>query len=385
MNRKALITSLSGYHLSKKEILLLRKYKPWGIILFKRNIKNYKQIKSLVKKIRYEVKDNKYPILIDEEGGTVSRLSNLIDNTHFSQKFFGEIRDSNVFNDSSLYEIFVKNWDGHRNTESEIHYAYILKSLILLSVLVYFKNFFSKKTSPGLDLAIYFFIILIISGLLFYLSYKLFPFFFPEILIKALPSRFLMIYSFLGWPVIISMTYIFFLKKFLSKKKLITTFFYILLIFPVIQKEERVINTLKYFYLSEKKEKNVFFEKLKNIDTKNHILSTTSLNYSILRQSNKPFLFDTNSFDFLPYHPYLIDDIDLIFKEIYEIDLRVKPKIKNSYVSDNYIKTIFQKKDLNEWKVIFNNHKIDYLVVPSDWVINLSLVLKNNGISLYKI
>ena len=287
--------------------------------------------------------------------------------------------------DSSLYEIFIKNWDGHRNTESEIHYTYILKSLILLSVLVYYKKFFSKKISPGLDLAIYFFIILIIAGLLFYLSYKLFPFFFPEILIKALPSRFLMIYSFLGWPVIISMTYIFFLKIFLSKKKLITTFFYILLIFPVIQKEERVINTLKYFYFTEKKEKNVFFEKLKNIETENHILSTTSLNYSILRQANKPFLFDTNSFDFLPYHPYLINDVDLIFKEIYDIDLRVKPKIKNSYVSDNYIKTIFQKKELNEWKIIFDNHKIDYLVVPSDWVINLSLVLKNNGISLYKI
>ena len=107
MNRKALITSLSGYRLTTKEILLLKKYKPWGIILFKRNIKNYKQIKSLVKKIRYEVKDNKYPILIDEEGGTVSRLSNLIDNTHFSQKFFGEIRDSNVFNDSSLYETYL--------------------------------------------------------------------------------------------------------------------------------------------------------------------------------------------------------------------------------------------------------------------------------------
>ena len=89
------------------------------------------------------------------------------------------------------------------------------------------------------------------------------------------------------------MTYIFFLKKFLSKKKLITTFFYILLIFPVIQKEERVINTLKYFYLSEKKEKNVFFEKLKNIDTNLYPFDyiTKLLN---LRQSNKPFLFDTN-------------------------------------------------------------------------------------------
>ena len=97
MDRKALITSLSGYHLSKKEILLLRKYKPWGIILFKRNIKNYKQIKNLIKRIRYVLKDNKYPILIDEEGGTVSRLGNIIDNTKFSQRFFGKLQETNYF------------------------------------------------------------------------------------------------------------------------------------------------------------------------------------------------------------------------------------------------------------------------------------------------
>ena len=107
MNRKALITSLSGYHLTKKEILLLRKYKPWGIILFKRNIKNHKQIKSLIKKIRYEVRDNKYPILIDEEGGTVSRLKDIIDNSHFSQRFFGKMQDNNNVINSSLYEIYL--------------------------------------------------------------------------------------------------------------------------------------------------------------------------------------------------------------------------------------------------------------------------------------
>ena len=107
MNRKALITSLSGYHLSKKEILLLRKYKPWGIILFKRNIKNYKQIKSLIKRIRYVVKDNKYPILIDEEGGTVSRLGNIIDNSQFSQRFFGKMQETNYFINSRLYEIYL--------------------------------------------------------------------------------------------------------------------------------------------------------------------------------------------------------------------------------------------------------------------------------------
>ena len=107
MNRKALIISISGYNLTKKEILLLREYKPWGIILFKRNIKNYKQIKSLIKKIRYKVKDKKYPILIDEEGGTVSRLSNIIDNEHFSQRFFGKIQDTNYFINSNLYETYL--------------------------------------------------------------------------------------------------------------------------------------------------------------------------------------------------------------------------------------------------------------------------------------
>ena len=107
MNRKALIISISGYNLTKKEILLLREYKPWGIILFKRNIKNYKQIKSLIKRIRYEVKDNKYPILVDEEGGTVSRLGNIIDNEHFSQRFFGRMQDTNYFINSSLYETYL--------------------------------------------------------------------------------------------------------------------------------------------------------------------------------------------------------------------------------------------------------------------------------------
>ena len=107
MNRKALITSLSGYNLTNKEIFLLKKFTPWGIILFKRNIKNYKQIKNLIKKIRNVVKDHRYPILIDEEGGTVSRLSNIINNKQYSQKFFGKIRDTNLLLGTNLYEIYL--------------------------------------------------------------------------------------------------------------------------------------------------------------------------------------------------------------------------------------------------------------------------------------
>ena len=36
---KAIIISISNFYLSRKEIQLIKKEKPWGIILFKRNIK----------------------------------------------------------------------------------------------------------------------------------------------------------------------------------------------------------------------------------------------------------------------------------------------------------------------------------------------------------
>ena len=40
MKSKALIISLSGTELSKMEKILLSKEKPWGVILFKRNLKS---------------------------------------------------------------------------------------------------------------------------------------------------------------------------------------------------------------------------------------------------------------------------------------------------------------------------------------------------------
>ena len=64
-SRKSFICGLKGLKLSKKEINFLRKYKPWGIILFSRNIKNIKQVQILTSKIKKIFKDQNYPILID--------------------------------------------------------------------------------------------------------------------------------------------------------------------------------------------------------------------------------------------------------------------------------------------------------------------------------
>ena len=67
MKRKALIIGLSGKYLTNEKNILRAKIKPWGIILFKRNIHNYK-LKKLIKSIKNYTKDKKYPIMIDEEG-----------------------------------------------------------------------------------------------------------------------------------------------------------------------------------------------------------------------------------------------------------------------------------------------------------------------------
>jgi len=83
-NRKAFITGISSTYLKKNEIDFLKTNKPWGVILFSRNINNFDQTKILINQIKSCFHDNNYPILIDEEGGRVSRLKNIIDTTLFA-------------------------------------------------------------------------------------------------------------------------------------------------------------------------------------------------------------------------------------------------------------------------------------------------------------
>ena len=89
-NRRAFIVGIKGLKLQKKEIFFLKKYKPWGIILFSRNIKSINQVKKLNNQIRKIFKDINYPILIDQEGGKVSRLSKLLISSCFTGEFFGK-------------------------------------------------------------------------------------------------------------------------------------------------------------------------------------------------------------------------------------------------------------------------------------------------------
>ena len=106
--RRSFITGIKGTKLSKKEVLFLRKYKPWGIILFSRNIKSISQTQKLTSQIKKLFKDKNYPILIDEEGGKVSRLNKFIDNSIFSAEFFNTLYKKDKKKFYTYYNIYVK-------------------------------------------------------------------------------------------------------------------------------------------------------------------------------------------------------------------------------------------------------------------------------------
>ena len=89
-NRRSFIIGIKSTKLNLREKNFIRKYKPWGVILFTRNIKDIKQAKQLTTSIRKIFNDNKYPILIDQEGGRVNRLKNIISFENLTSEFFGK-------------------------------------------------------------------------------------------------------------------------------------------------------------------------------------------------------------------------------------------------------------------------------------------------------
>jgi beta-N-acetylhexosaminidase len=70
----AAILGCAGTTLTAEEAAFFRDVKPWGFILFKRNIADPNQVRALTAALRETVGRPDAPILIDQEGGRVARL-----------------------------------------------------------------------------------------------------------------------------------------------------------------------------------------------------------------------------------------------------------------------------------------------------------------------
>jgi beta-N-acetylhexosaminidase len=74
MTTRAFITGVSGFTLTADERDFLRAERPWGFILFKRNIEAPTQVTALITEFREIIDEPDAPVLIDQEGGRVQRF-----------------------------------------------------------------------------------------------------------------------------------------------------------------------------------------------------------------------------------------------------------------------------------------------------------------------
>ena len=106
-NRRSFITGIKGTKLSDLEIKFLIKYKPWGVILFSRNLKSINQVIKLTKNIKRIFYDKNYPIIIDQEGGRVNRLEKFIEFNNYTSEFLGNLYKNDKKKFKLIFNLFI--------------------------------------------------------------------------------------------------------------------------------------------------------------------------------------------------------------------------------------------------------------------------------------
>tara|TARA_B110000971_G_scaffold219667_1_gene261316 strand:- start:592 stop:1539 length:948 start_codon:yes stop_codon:yes gene_type:complete len=105
--RRSFITGIKSKSLSVQEKKFLKKYKPWGVILFSRNLKSIFQTKKLTTEIRKIFDDDNYPILIDQEGGRVNRLNKFFNTDLVTSEYFGNLYLKNKVKFENIFQLFI--------------------------------------------------------------------------------------------------------------------------------------------------------------------------------------------------------------------------------------------------------------------------------------
>ena len=273
--------------------------------------------------------------------------------------------------DQNLFKIYMEKWDGHRAITDEIHYEYLFKSLILL-IIVYF--ICPKDNENKLFSRV--FCSMIISSIIVYLSFKIFRLSDYQVLAPIIPGRLMITFTFIAWPIALSLIYYRF-----KEIKYINYFFYSIIIIYSLMHYKTFLN-VKDKIVS--KDENLIFYKLKDLKDVGNVITNAETPFNVLYISNKPPLM-LKTIDYLPYHPYLVNNIRDIMTEVYGYDFENPPRNNYPYINDDYIKSKFEKRLASEWDYIKNKFKSNIVITPNNWKLDLELIFSDKKYSLYRI
>lgn len=279
--------------------------------------------------------------------------------------------------DLTAYENYMKYWEGHRN-EREYHTEYLLKTFALFGLgvlsLVTLKNNLNKNFRFGLTCIL----TSIFLSTIIYFMYKIFYLHMPDVLVRTLPTRFTIMHSVIGWPLIIIILFVF-VQKFEIKifKNAAHVFIGLIILFYSIS-HYKVFIKLQNLFVNKSiemiltEDKN-FWDSVKNSKFDGYVLTTFSSSTISMRNTLKPIILDVSSFDFVPYYPNTAKSLSLIIEKIYGIPFSNPPKkiMNRAYLSDEIIRLNFEKYSKEKWQSLSNDFNIGAIIVPLKWKINL--------------
>ena len=298
------------------------------------------------------------------------------------------------------YEFSQKDYDdyfyyieAHRNNMGDLrnmYFDYVLKSFILLILIFFYLkhsrsnifnnyNFFFKTLSLSI----------IFSGIIYFI-YKIFPEIFPEIAIRTIPQRFFLIHSVVGYPIMISIFYIF-LKKFFIfknfKKDYALQSIAVILILHLLQQQEALklrfqnIEIIKENKLTEQ----LFWQNVNDLKLSGYILTSNYLCNKTIIYSKSPILFCFESLDYIPYLPKLASPSQDMTQKILGISYS-DVKYKNlGGISEIEIKKAYENKKIAQWKIIKDKFNVNTLIVPKEWNLKLDNLILDSKYKVYKI
>ena len=204
----------------------------------------------------------------------------------------------------------------------------------------------------------------------------------------AMPSRFLILHSFIGWPLIIGSLYFIF-SQFSSTKKFIKIFIFSVIILHSIQHYKNFVKIKNSFVLNDLEKSKLIdsniFREISFSNLEGYFITTSSTTNHTTRLALKPILLDVQSFDFVPIHPHLAKSTFEILQYVYDVDIKKPPIKHNPYLPDDFVKKAFEKKTRPDWKFLKEKYNARYVVVPTEWKIELNLFKNNQTFSIYKI
>ena len=241
----------------------------------------------------------------------------------------------------------------------------------------------------------YLLILNILISFILYLAYKKIPSIFPDLATRTIPSRYFLLQSVIGYPILISLTYLFLnkiLKKFSLRNERVLGFFIFLVIFYFLSHYKNVNSLIvgfsNNFFSDTKVEDETFWKKVKNNDTSGYIITSELTCSPTIAKANKPVILCPHPIDYIPYLPKLAGRIEYVMKEIYEITFENPPKEFNGIVDglrDVQIKEVFENREKKNWLNIAKTFNAYGVIVPANWSIDLDPHFTNEKYTFYKI